>query len=256
MMSQTETLLTEDEQIERLWDVENIRHTMNRFCYYLSNEEPRRAIGELWVTGADHQRTASLGYNTGYYIGLDEVVRRLVIDRAERLDENLKARVAADSSIDGSDLNRGYGCATVLTLTTPLVKIAEDGYTARFLGYCLGFSTEGKPDETADSYLTFELILADLIKEGDEWKIWHLVIEHDHTVEVGTNYADVPVIGWDDPIIARFGEPTRPQQVYQPLYGWEYIYQDIPKRHQTYTDKEGYGPDSDLGKPYYERDPH
>jgi hypothetical protein len=255
MMRQTNALLTEDEQIARLWDIENIRHAMNRFCYYLSNEEPRRAIDELWVAEADNRNTASLGYNTGYYIGLDEVSRHLVSDREARLSGNLKARSAADPSIDGSDINRGYGFAAMMTLTTPLIIVADDGRTARFLGYCLGFTTEGKPDDTAESYLTFELILADLILEGDEWRIWHLVFQHDHTIEVGKNYADVPVIGWSDPVIARSGTPTRAQEVYNPLYGWEYIYQDMPRRYPTYTDKTGYGPDGDLGKTYFERDP-
>ena len=42
--------------------------------------------------------------------------------------------------------------------------------------------------------------------------------------------------------------------VYDPLYGWEYIWQDMPRPYETYREREGYGPGGDLGKPYYERE--
>jgi hypothetical protein len=251
-----EVRAAEDAKITRLWDIENIKMTVNRFVYYLANEEPQRALDELWVKGVELRKTASLGYNTGYYIGIDEVKRHLVDERKAWLEANLKTRAEADKEIDASGENLGYGVATLNTVSTPLAVVADDGKTARFLGDSIGFTTEGNPDDTATSYLTFDLVLADLVLEEGEWKIWHVVYQHDHTIEVGTNYGDSPTIGWEDPLYARFGKPTREQEVYNPLYAWEYIYQDMPHKYATYTDKAGYGPESDLGKPYYIRDPH
>ena len=247
---------TEDELITRVWDVENIRHTMNRMCYYVSAEEYRKAINELWVTKADNRRTASLGVNHGYYVGLDEVVRHLVLDRTQHLYENLNARAAADPSIECSNLNLGYGCAAMMTLNTPLIKVTDDGRYGKYMGYALGFTTEGKPDGTADSFMTFDRVLADLVKEDDDWKIWHYVVAHDHTVEAGTNYSAVPVRGWEDPLQIAEGTPTVSQTVYEPLFGWEYVYEDMPRKHYTYTDKMSYGPNGDLGKPYFRRCEH
>lgn len=246
---------TEDEQIIRLWDVENVRHTMSRLSYYLANGEGRRAVSELWVTGADRRRTASLGVNTGYYKGLDEVVRHLVVDQNERDYENLRARSEADPSIAVNNLNLGYGNAAMMTMTTPVIKISDDGQYAQFMGYYIAYSIEGKPDRTADAYQLFGRAMADLVKEEDgSWRIWHLIFAHDHTVECGSNYADFPVAGWPEPIAPHFGEPTEKRTVYDAFFGWEFCATDMPKEnYYTYTDKQGYGPDSDIGRPYYER---
>ena len=72
---------TSEELAIRLWDTEHIRHTMNRMCYYLSNRDFRGLINDLWVQ--KNKRTASLGYNNGYYIGMDEIVRHLVLEQAD-----------------------------------------------------------------------------------------------------------------------------------------------------------------------------
>ena len=249
-------IYTNDELVERITDIEDIRYTMNRFVYDIGNEEPRKAIAELWVQEPENRRTASLGYNNGYYTGIDSVIRHLVVDRDQARYENLRARSEKNALLDNSNLNLGYGCSSMKTLTTPLIKEADDGRSARFMGYCLGFDSEGKPDGTADSYFTLDLLFADLLKEENGWKIWHLVVRHDHTMEFGENYSQLPIFGWQDPLNKDFGTPDIQKEVYNPLYGWEYMYYDMPRKYYTYSDKYGYGPDSDLGKTYYERDEH
>jgi hypothetical protein len=254
-MNDGKMICSDDELIARIWDREEIRHTMNRLCYHLSNEEPRRAIGELWVTKPENRAKASLGYNTGFYKGMDEVARHLVADRERRMHDNLRVRTDEGPSVQNSNLRPGYGCSRMLTLTTPLTVLSDDGMSARFTGFCPGYSAEGKPGGAVDAYLTFDRLFADLLKEDGVWHILNLTFNHDHTVECGTSYADAPVLGWDDPIVAMEGEPTIRRTVYDPLYGWEYMYSDMPRPYCTYSDKDSYGPDGNLGKPYYERDP-
>ena len=150
----------------------------------------------------------------------------------------------------------GLGMARMDTLTTPLVYLADDGRSARYLGYRLGFQAAGKPDGDADCYLDFGLVFADLLKEDGAWKLWHLVLEHDHTVTVGEHYEDLPVLRdqYTDPLEEQNGTPTIQTPVYQPLFGWEYMWQDMPKPYYTYSETESYGPGGNLGKPYYERE--
>ncbi len=253
-MKEEKMIYTEDEQVVRIWDAENVRQAMNRMSYYISGGEGRRAINELWVTEPDHRRTASLGVNTGYYKGMSEIARHLGLDKNERWYENLRARAETDPSIAVNNLNLGYGCADFMTTNTPVIKISDDGRYAQFMGVCIGFTTEGKADCTADSFLLFGRVMADLVKEDDGWKIWHLVYAHDHSIEVASNYADFPVNGWPEPISDRFGKPTEERTVYDAFFGWEFCATDMPKeKYVTYTDKQGYGPDSDIGRPYYER---
>jgi hypothetical protein len=59
----------------------------------------------------------------------------------------------------------------------------------------------------------------------------------------------------EDPITALdYGAPTIQRTVFDPFFGWEYIWQDMPKPYSTFTPKESYGPEGDLGKPYYQRE--
>ena len=247
---------TNDERVERLWDKEKVVQTMNRHAFYLSNEMRREAVNDLWVQDENYKKTASLAYNTGYFVGMDEVIRQLVVFRDEQRYERLKPYCEADPTIACSRENLGLGCSEMHTATTHLVYIADDGKTARYLGYRPAYLSTGHPDGTASTYFDLGLVFCDLVKEGESWKIWHLVLEHDHTIEAGHNYADTPVklAPGADPLEADFGDPTVKHTVYNPFFGWEYLYQDMPRPYAAYNDKESYGPLGDLGKPYYDRE--
>lgn len=248
-----EPVFTPEEVVIRIWDKETCVQLINRHSFYYSNDQRQQELNDLWVRTPELQKTASLGYNNGYYVGMDEIARHYVEDRKAQQMERL---IPYAPALAPTEANLGQGCAFMHTSTTPLVYISDDGKTARYLGYQLGFQAIGKSECDADVYLEFGLIFADLVKEDGLWKIWHLVLEHDHTVEVGTAYSDVPIRRpeEEDPLRPDWGNPTIPQSVYNPLYGWEYIWQDMPKPYATYTDEESYGPLGNLGKPYYQRE--
>ena len=247
-------IFTEDEQVVRLWDREEVCKVIHRHSYYHANEMRREELEQLWVQEPSNRRTASLGYNNGYYIGFDEIVRHYVLFRQEQRAAALKPYLDCGDAVS-SDVY-GFGCAAMDTATTPLVYIAEDGMTAQYLGYRLSFQSTGHPDGSASSYMDFGLIHCDLIKENNVWKIWHLTLERDHTVTVGENYANVPVRRpeCEDPLYANTGTPTLERKVYNPFFGWENMWYDMPRPYTTMTDERSYGPDGMLGKPYYERD--
>lgn len=229
----TEKGYTNEQLVDRIYDREMIKQLICRHSYYLSNGEAQRALDELWVSGPE----AALGYNNGWYIGTDEIARHLVSD--------YNARVAGKTGIAGMD-----------TITTPLVYIADDGESARYLGYRLGYTAEGKADGSADAYMDFGLVRADLVHVEGQWRILHMVLEHDHTVTVGEDYNKVPVRqpADADPLEARFGTPTREETVYDPFYGWEYMWDDMPRPYETYDEKSSCGPNGLINKPYYKRE--
>lgn len=246
---------TNEERIDRIWDREKCVQLINRHSIYYSNDWRRRELDDLWVTRPELRETASLGYNNGYHVGMEAIARHYVVEREAQLYERLKPYQQAEG-VELCRENLGLGASGMHTSTTPLVYIADDGKTARYQGYQLGYQSVGHPDGTAESFLEFGLIYADLVKEDSGWKIWHLVLEHDHTVEVGTAYSDVPVRRPDaeDPLARDYGTPNVARTVYNPLFGWEYVWQDMPRPYETYTEKGSYGPGGDLGKPYYARE--
>jgi hypothetical protein len=218
---------------------------------YWGNGERRRAIDELWVQDAENRKSASFGTNIGFYAGFDEVVRHFVTE----YDEKQTAVLQTFKDAGRTDAALGIGMTATHSCTTPLLYIANDGLTARFLGYDLGMSGWGKPDGTADCYFEVGLLFAELIREEGGWKLWHVVEQHDFTVESGTDYNDVPTVIRDpgDPSRKDYGDPTVKKEVYNESFGWEYLFYDMPKPYKTYDDDEGYGAGGKVGRKFYER---
>ncbi len=248
---------TDDELAIRLWDREEVKQVMSKHCYCLTNDQRRRELSELWVKKPQNRRTASLGLNNGFYVGMDEISNYYVVQHNDLRYAQLKAYSDVLPEVDYNNHNLGLGIMNIHNFNTPVYYIAEDGQSAKYMGYDCGIYTAGHPDGTADAYYIFGVTYADLLKEDGEWKIWHLVMQHDQSVPAGKNYGEaVPVRlrPGDDPYVEEFGEPTIQRTVYDPFLGWEYMYQDMPRRYYSYHELHGYGPEGNMGRKWYERE--
>ena len=242
---------SDDEMILRAWDKECIQDTMGRFMLYWGNGERRRVMDELWVKKAENRKDASFGTNIGFFVGYDEVVRHFVTEYEEKQAEVLKT--FKDEGC--ADAKPGIGMTTMHSCTTPVLFIANDGLTARYICYDLGMSGWGKPNGTADCYFEIGLFFAEFIKEDGVFKLWHVVEQHDYTVKSGTDYNDVPVVIKDpnDPHKKNYGSPTIKKDVYNEAFGWEYLFEDMPKPYKVYEEENGYGASGKIGRKFYER---
>lgn len=246
---------TDDEAILRAWDKEVIHDLMGRFVLYWGNGQRRKALDELWVQTSGNQRDASFATNIGFYVGMNEIARHFVQEYEDRQYEVLKEFQAARPEKKYTGRNLGMGLTCMHSCTTPVLLIADDGQTARYLCYDLGMSGRGKPDGTAECYHEYGLLLAELIRENGAWKLWHLVEEHDFSIESGKDYNEVPTVITDpnDPSMKDFGTPTIAYDVYDNQWGWEYLYYDMPAPYRSYDEEQGYGPKGKIGKKFYER---
>lgn len=237
----SEKTLTPLEQVYLLWDKEEIKDLMSRYAYYTAGDERRRCITELWVKKDENRKTASLGYNNGYYTGMDNIIQHYVVDCYEGRFENLKAYHAA-SGIELSDKNLGYGASFVHTMNTPYIQVAEDGKTAKYMGYDCGLYCVGSPDGSADSNFTFAKVFADLAKEDGVWKIWHLLITYDHVIPAGRSYGELdPEAPWGADVVERAcGDPTVRDVAYDALYGWTDVWERLPRPYYTFDPTKGY----------------
>ncbi len=198
-MTENKAFYTDDELITRLWDKEKVRDIMARHSYYMANNWHREELNELWVQRYDNKKTASFGNNFGYYVGMDEISNYYVVQNNERYYQWLKEYSDAREDVEYSSLNLGIGQMRTHTVNTHLVEISDDGLTAQYCACDNGQVTYGKPDGTADAYYLGGMVFADLIKEGDEWKIWHLKICHDHTCSAkaskgGGGFGQMPIM--------------------------------------------------------------
>lgn len=256
---ENKAFFTDDELVLRLWEKEQIKDIMAKHSYYYSNGQRREELADIWVNTPHYRRTASLANNWGYYVGMDDISNYYVVQYNEKCYELLKAYNQADPSIEVNNLNLGRGIMAHHTVNTPICYISQDGRTAKYMAYDCGEVTYGKPGLEADAYFTFGVLYCDLVKENGQWKIWHLIMTRDHTMPNGEDYSEkVParkLKKGEDPLDSWDGEPTMSDhKVYEPFFGWEYLYQDMPKPYYTYTDLEGYGPYSNMGYDYFGRE--
>lgn len=244
---------TDEEMILHAWDKETIQDLIGRFVNWWGNGDAARALDELWVREPEHTADASFATNIGFYVGIDEV-RRHLVDEYEAMErETLTAfQTARPGQYTEKDL--GMAMTRMHSCTTPLLFISVDDRYARYLGYDLGMTGRGAPDGTAKCYFEIGLLFVELVREADGWKIWHMVEEHDFSIESGTNYNDVDtVIRGYDPASRFYGDPTVKKEVYDNQFGWEYLFYDMPRPFKTYDEDEGYGPKGKIGRKFYER---
>jgi hypothetical protein len=153
------------------------------------------------------------------------------------------------------------------TTNTHLVELSDDGLTAQYLAIDSGQVTYGHPDGTADEYFISGTILADLVKEGDQWKIWHLKLQHDSTCSAKASGRKSSVrpprapedadkgdaapppsapkakyLG-PDPVVEEFGTPTTPMEAYLPKFGWTFLPEQMPVPYEYFDSRKGFGPD-------------
>ena len=137
-----------------------------------------------------------------------------------------------------------------------MIFVANDGKTAQGMWYSMGNMTLGDKDSVSAEWL-FERVCMDAIKEGDEWKIWHLFIGTDVAIEPSKLFADQPVFPKEqDSLVEREFvrpgkvEPTMPMMAYTPEFNW-YKYPPLPDHYETFDETTSCGPE---GNPEYRKE--
>lgn len=240
---------SDDEQICRVWDVEEIKKLMAKRTYYHANDMRREELNELWVKTPKNRKTASIGTNWGWYVGFDEVSNYYVVNHAEKLQKKLDEYCAANADIQNIRDNLGYGSMQIQPLSTAFVKLAEDGKTARGIWYSIGMETVGNADGTGKADWVCQKIAADFAKEGEEWKIWHIVFGMDLTTEAGVGYHSVTTLkDWQDAFEA--GDPTVKMLAHDTRFNWSDDWPPVPEPYVSYDAEDtSYAP---TGHPEYE----
>jgi hypothetical protein len=225
---------TDLELIQRVWDVETVKKLAAKRCYYIANDWREQELRDLWVTGAEAQKTASFGRNWGYYVGMDNIREYYVTKHRKEMD-----------ALPGS------GRLFHHPVSTGLVQEAYDGKTARGLWYCISQETLPTSDTQADARWYLEKLAIDFLKEDGQWKIRHIVIATDLQSEAGENYMEqkVDLPDQENAAFVEFGTPTISMRVHQERYNWLDNYPAPPTPYAAFDEDNSYGPE---GHPDYE----
>jgi hypothetical protein len=227
---------TEEQWVERLWDVENVKQLMTKRCYYIYNDKHLEELEDFWVQEPENRKTASYGSNWGYYVGMDEIRKYYVQHHKENMEKRAaRYGTAADKT----------GYMNMHTLSTPLVKLAQDGKTCRGMWYDMNAFNDGNPDGTAQELLLPWQVACDFVKENGQWRIWHLFMSNDMFITIGKPVSEIPIYPapGEDPVRVEFGEPTIPMLAHDNTFGWGDMYPPMPEAYTTYDSNNSYGPE-------------
>jgi hypothetical protein len=61
-----------------------------------------------------------------------------------------------------------------IQLTTPMLEVADDLQTVKAVWWCPGAGAIAHEDKDPDAIWVWGMLAADFVREGDDWKIWHL----------------------------------------------------------------------------------
>lgn len=167
----------------------DIRNLMGRFSADHTIRQEAYGYERYW----SHRADVSLGTNEGFYAGAEAVAGYY-----KALDEEIRltAHLAKDDFPEklGSLTNEelyGVGAMTYLPLDSHVIEIAGDGETAKGLWNIRG-SYSKMTVAGPVSYWLFGWAAVDLIRENDEWRIWHMQLLRNLDCQCGTAFGIEP----------------------------------------------------------------
>lgn len=175
-----------EQLLDRWEDQREIKNLMVRFanCFLLKKE--REIFETFW---SHEQEDVCLGVNNGYYKGADAVrgfyggLHEMNL-LASRLLKDAFPKELGDKS-DGEIY--GVGSMDYKPLDTGVIELSGDGRTAKGVWTVRGSHvriTAGGPA----SYWEWGWFAVDLVREGGEWKIWHMLHLDDICCICGTKW--------------------------------------------------------------------
>lgn len=231
---------TSEELLTRWEHRRELQNIMGKLTQSYLMMEEAEIYGRFWSKRAD----VCLGVNTGWYSGAEAVKGYYdALGAKIRLASDIIAKTFPEK-LSGKTREELYGVGQlgVKPVDTFVIEIAGDGKTAKYIGYDCGLYCIGSPDGSADSNFTFAKVFADLKKEGNTWKIWHLLTTYDHIIPAGKNYSDLdPEAPWGADIVEQAcGDPTIRDVAYDALYGWVDVWERLPRPYYTFDDSKAY----------------
>lgn len=234
-------VFSDDEQVRRVWDMEEVKDLMARRAYLYMQDLRREEIETLWVQKPENKKTAVFGSNWGFYTGLDNISSWYVGEHGNLRQTQLDAVSAHDPAVKNCPENLGYGAMLCSPLSTALVEIAGDGKTAQGLWYSIGQRTE--PQRRWDSQRTLGLRQdrSGLYEGGRSLEDLAADRGTGHHCDARRAVADQPVF-WEkgaNLMENLFGSPTVPMTAHDPTYNWSDSFPPAPEPYYTYADEMG-----------------
>ena len=180
---------TIDELADRWMDRRAVQNMMGRFVYSKLLKLESTILNDFWADRDD----ISLGVNEGYYAGREAVkgYYDASYEITEAKTELIRSMYPDFLAKYTHEELHGVGTLDIDALTSCVIEQSEDGETMKGLWYVLGCDSD-ITEYGPYSFWTYGFMAGDFIKEGDDWKIWHLQDIEDMHHAVAKNWMKDP----------------------------------------------------------------
>lgn len=161
-----------EERLSRWEDQREIKNLMGR----LSQDYTLKKEGGMFEKFWSRREDVCLGVNDGYFTGPDHVAAYYA-DQARRIALESRLIAAAFPKNLGDKTEEelyGVGMMTYRPVDTPVIELSEDGQTAKGL-WCIRGSYSVLTPGGPQSFWEWGWFAVDFIREGEDWKIWHML---------------------------------------------------------------------------------
>jgi hypothetical protein len=179
------------------------QNLMSIHNYYHGVNHNLEELDAIWVKedGA-YAKTATFSQPGGVWEGIDLIKVFYGNPKTKNPNQSLKEMIKNEPS------TFPVGSMGIHLNTTPIIVVAGDGKSAKGIWYSPGpiFSFTGQKDkdgnELAGGSVFFEKYGVDFVKEGGEWKIWHIQMYYDYVFDATGD--------WSKPLARKQGQGQPP----------------------------------------------
>lgn len=170
-----------------------VQNTMSKHMHYHNTGDHEGELNDIWVSkDSPYYKTIRWSNPDGIWEGNDFITYYVTANTENRW-KSLKALNKIYPEIEVIPENLGVGTLVIHTQTTPIIEIAGDGKTAKGIWYSPGISINAEVINNQEENVGlwyWEKYAVDFIKEGNEWKIWHLQTYYDLTPLMGSDWTE------------------------------------------------------------------
>jgi hypothetical protein len=238
------------EQLVGRWeDRRDVKNLAGKYVLSLLLKKEPTMLETFWSSRDD----ISMGVNTGWYVGRDALAAYY-----DSIDAATKTKAQLLKSYFKEDLGNmtdeelyGRGPLELRSLDNAIIEVATDGKTAKGMFVCFGLVTDLEPNGSISRWV-FGTYCFDFIREGDQWKIWHLLYMEDVNEVAGQKwgvnspapYPEIPE--WAVLKDIKIAQPNVPETLREHYHGMRPFTRlpKMPEPYDTFAETFSYGAES------------
>lgn len=190
---------TSEELLSRWEDQREIKNLMGRLSQDYTLKKEGGMFRKYWSARDD----VSLGVNNGWFTGPNNVAAYYAseADRVALESRLIQAAFPEQLGDKTPEEVYGVGMMTYRPVDTPVIELAEDGQTAKGLWTIRGSYSQLTPGGP-QGFWEWGWFAVDFIREGDDWKIWHMQYLKEIDRPCGSPWVGAPRVYEDIPEFA------------------------------------------------------